>query len=374
MIYMGIEKGLRKACMAMVWWLLAPLACSTAMAGAIRSGTPDFANTSPSTGRITITAVGDIMMGTTYPVDVLPPDDGKGIFDGVKRELQGDLVFGNLEGPLTDEGAPIKCSGKSSGRCFEFMTPTRYTAHLKEAGFNVVSLANNHSLDCGTAGIASTLNALNGSDIAGAGGESVALFRVGGKNLAVVAFSFAAHKYSHSILDIEEARKRVSALKQQYDLVIVSFHGGAEGAAAQRVRRGKETFLGEARGDVVGFSRAVIDAGADLVLGHGPHVLRAIEIYRQKLIAYSLGNFLTYGMFNLKGPSGVSVILRVNLDATTGNFAGGDVIPLKLLNGGIPSQDPQKEAITLLQGLIKTDTGDSGIALDQNGRLAIIKY
>ncbi len=316
---------------------------------------------------ITVISVGDIMMGSTHPQEVLPPEDGKGIFDSVRSDLQGDIVFGNLEGPLADGITPIKCAGRSGGNCFEFVTPTRYAKYLKSAGFSVMGIANNHTLDCGPTGIASTLAALTEAGISPAGGEAVARLRIKDKNVAVAAFSFKSHQYAYSILDPEEAARIVSSLKEQNDIVIVSFHGGKEGKTALRVRNEDEIFLGEARGNVMRFSRAVIDAGADLVLGHGPHVLRALDIYKGKLIVYSLGNFLTYGFFNLKGPNGVSMLLKVALDSKTGDFAGGRVIPVRLLNGGIPEPDPSGEGISMLQDLIRKDTARSGIMVDNNG-------
>jgi hypothetical protein len=321
------------------------------------------------TQEITIASVGDIMMGSIHPVEVLPPEDGKGIFDAVRNDLQGDLVFGNLEGPLADGTTPTKCAGRAAGNCFEFVTPTRYAKHLKSAGFSVMGIANNHTLDCGTTGITSTLAALAGAGIKPAGGEAVARLRIKDKNIAVAAFSFKGHQYAYSVLDLEEAARIVSALKEQNDIVIVSFHAGKEGKTAIRVRNEDEVFLGEARGNVVRFSRTVIDAGADLVIGHGPHVLRALDLYKGKLIAYSLGNFLTYGFFNLKGPNGVSIILRVSLDPKTGDFANGRIIPVRLLNGGIPEPDPSGEAISILQDLIQKDSARSEIILESNGTI-----
>lgn len=313
------------------------------------------------------------MMGTTYPVVLLPPEDGKDMFKAVRNNLRGDLVFGNLEGPLVDECLPIKCIGAADGQCYEFMTPTRYAMYLKEAGFNTVSITNNHTLDCGAAGISSTLKTLRNAGIGAAGGESLSRMNIKDKKIVVASFSFKAHQYSYSILDIEEAVRIVTALKEENDIVIVSFHGGQEGKSALRVQDVNEVFLGEPRGNVVRFSHAVIDAGAALVLGHGPHVLRALELYKGKLIAYSLGNFLTYGMFNLKGPNGLSIILRISLDAATGDFIAGEAVPVKLLNGGIPEPDPDGEAITLVQDLIRRDTGNSGIGLDRHGQVGIIK-
>ena len=152
---------------------------------------------------------------------------------------------------------------------------------------------------------------------------------VKGKHVAVAGFSFTLSDHAYSIHDIDMAKDIVRKLKEENDIVIVSFHGGAEGRSATRLSNVNEIFLGEPRGNVMKFSRSVIDAGADLVLGHGPHVLRALEVYTGKLIAYSLGNFLTYKMFNVKGPNGLSAILTIRMNANNGEFTDGTLIPLK---------------------------------------------
>jgi poly-gamma-glutamate capsule biosynthesis protein CapA/YwtB (metallophosphatase superfamily) len=314
---------------------------------------------------ITITAVGDIMMGSTYPSDHLPPEDGKGIFAGVREKLKaGDIVFGNLEGPLIDNGTPVKCKNKTS-QCFEFVTPTRYAGHLKDAGFSVMNIANNHTFDCGVTGAENTINTLKTVNIEATGGATIARVFVKGKHVVVVGFSFMLSDNAYSIHDIDMAKDIVKKLKEENDIVIVSFHGGAEGRSATRLTNVNEMFLGEPRGNVMKFSRSVIDAGADLVLGHGPHVLRAIEVYRGKLIAYSLGNFLTYKMFNVKGPNGLSAILTIRMNADNGEFADGILIPLKLTKDGIPEIDPSGEAIKLLKELTRQDIKSKALTIDE---------
>ena len=220
--------------------------------------------------------------------------------------------------------------------------PTRYGLHLKQAGFTVMNIANNHTLDFGMEGVKSTLETLNILGIQPSGGQAVAELTIKGKRIALVGFSFRSSPYSWSLLEIDRAKEMVGKIKETHDLVIVSFHGGAEGKNALQVVNENEIFLGEDRGNVMLFSHSVIEAGADLVLGHGPHVLRAMEIYKKKLIAYSLGNFLTYGLFNLKGPNGISGILKVKLDLENGDFLEGRLVPVKLVQGGIPEPDSNR--------------------------------
>jgi hypothetical protein len=323
---------------------------------------------------LTIVAVGDIMMGTIYPVDVLPPEDGKGMFKPVQGEFQGgDIVFGNLEGSLCDEVNPVKCKVPLSENCFEFIMPTRYVSHLKEANFSVLNIANNHILDFGLEGAESTITTLRNAGIQVTGGETIAYLRKNGIKIAVAGFSYKASSCAYSILEIPEAKEIVARLKKSHDIVIVSFHGGAEGRHALHIPNRDEIFLEENRGNVVKFAHAVIDAGADMVISHGPHVLRAMEVYKGRLIAYSLGNFLTYGLFNLKGPNSLSVILKARIDATTGNFLDGRLVPVRLINGGIPELDPSGEAIRLIKDLTATDIKPRSIVIEDSGVIRPIK-
>ncbi len=327
---------------------------------------------------LTVVAVGDIMMGTAWPEEILPPGDGAGIFDNVLQELRGgDIVFGNLEGALADEGEGVKCPKKTRKKrkkeeksfCFEFRTPTRYASLLSSAGFNALNIANNHSWDFGCDGVASTIETLRKTGIQAVGGDCVATFSIRGKSVAVAGFSYSAPTpYSYPLQDYEGAAELVSGLKYLHDLVIVSFHGGAEGKEAVRIPKEDEIFAGENRGSVVEFARAVIDAGADLVIGHGPHVPRAMELYNGKLVAYSLGNFLTYGKFNLQEASGTSYILRVRLDPETGNFEGGRIEPVVLLDGGIPDPDPEGKAIELVRELT-AERGIPGLKISGKGTI-----
>ena len=328
-----------------------------ALLPALSAPAEDNVETDPveSLPAIRVAAVGDVMMGTTFPEPILPPEDGATLFRSVAPLLAGhDVVFGNLEGPLTDVERSPKCpKPRRKGRpCFAFRTPPRYAARLAEAGFTAVNVANNHSLDFGMEGLEDTLDVLDAAGIEAVGGERVAAFTVSGKSVAVAGFSYSLRtRYVHPLRDVEAAREIVAELKGEYDLVVVSFHGGAEGARAMRVADAEEEFMGENRGNVVRFARAVVDAGADLVLGHGPHVPRAIEVYREKLIAYSLGNFAVYSMFNIKGPSGLGYALQAELDPETGDVLRFRTPSVALLHPGIPHPDPSGKAEALLRKL-----------------------
>ncbi|HWR73796.1 MAG TPA: CapA family protein, partial [Nitrospirota bacterium] len=322
---------------------------------------------------ITITAVGDIMMGTTYPEDLLPPDDGNGIFRDAIPALSGsDIVLGNLEGPLVDGGETTKCenSGKT---CFAFRTPTRYVQHLTDAGFTALHIANNHANDFGQEGMDSTLRVLTAAGIQAVGGKAVARFEAAGKRVAVAGFSYSASPYSYSLLDRDAAQRTIRELSRECDVLVVSFHGGAEGSSAQHVADRDEQFLGEERGNVVAFAHAAVDAGADLVIGHGPHVLRALELYQGKLIAYSLGNFLTYARFNIDGPNGLSLAFKVRIDAGTGDLLDAALIPFRLAGEGIPVPDQERKAIRLIKDLTRKDIASPGIVITDDGKVTVQK-
>lgn len=330
-------------------------------------GTPEEQQLQPSEGApIELTAVGDVHMGSAWPPRkaVLPPRDGADLWTDVADLLaEAPILFGNLETVLADGGESRKCR-RGSTRCFSFRVPTRYARTLREAGFDVVSVANNHTGDFGTEGRKATLVALDEVGILHSGPVGdVARWEHQGSKLALVAFSTGPDVYR--IQEVETARRVVAELARSSDLVIVSFHGGAEGDEAQRVSCERETFHKEDRGNVCEFARGVIDAGADLVLGHGPHVLRGIELYRGRLILYSMGNFSSWETFGLKGQKGVSGLFRISL-APNGVALGLEVVPLYLEPPGRPKRDPERRAIGVLRDLSQRDFGDA--LLDEQGR------
>jgi len=266
--------------------------------------------------------VGDVMMGSTYPNSNLPPDSGKELFLNIDSIIKdAHLSLGNLEGTLLTGGI---CTKKvQQGRTYAFRTPPNFAQYLADAGFDFMNLANNHMNDFGPGGIESTIESLEGVGIQSGGPHGkIGKFEIDSITIAIVCF--ATSPGTNTIFQTKEAQKIVAEQARQYDIVIVSFHGGKEGLGALHTKDTMEYFLGSPRGNVVSFSRAVIDSGADLVWGHGPHVPRALEIYKDRLIAYSCGNFCTWG-FNISGELGYAPILQVVLDST-GNFKHGKII------------------------------------------------
>jgi poly-gamma-glutamate capsule biosynthesis protein CapA/YwtB (metallophosphatase superfamily) len=343
---------------------------ATPIATATPAATP-AAPAAPAPEReITLALVGDVMLGSTFPEnEILPPDEARGLLAEAAPILAAaDLAIGNLEGPMLEGGESEKCKRSKPGRCYAFRMPVRYAERLREAGFDAMSVANNHAGDFGAAGRASTRRALDGAGIAHSGEPGdVARLEVRGTRLALVAF--ATSDATHDLRDVAGARELVAGLAREVDLVVVSFHGGAEGAAAQHVPRGPEEFYGESRGDLRAFARAMVDAGAALVFGHGPHVVRGMEVYRGRLIAYSLGNFATWGSFNLSGPNALAPVLEVRLGAR-GDFRGGRVHAFRQDRPGGPRRDGSGEVIRRLRDLSREDFGAAAVQVAEDGALS----
>lgn len=320
---------------------------------------------------ISIAAVGDIMIGSAYPSKSnLPPDDGFNSFKAVESFLTGDIVFGNLEGCFLNNGKSTKCKDTIGNSCFAFRMPERYAGIIKKAGFNLLSVANNHVGDFGLKGRTRTAAILDSLNINYAGLMSHP-FSVFEKDSIKYAFcAFAPNENTVSINKVDSATQLVKRLKAEADIVIVSFHGGAEGAKFEHVTRKTEIFYNENRGNVYAFAHAVIDAGADVVLGHGPHVTRAVEVYKNKFIAYSLGNFCTYGMFSLKGPNGIAPLLQLKINSK-GDFLFADIISVKQDKINRLTLDTQDGAFKKIKLLTDTNFPGHNLNFSSSGRIQL---
>lgn len=322
---------------------------------------------------LTIVGVGDMMLGTNYPSKAfLPPNDGKDLLTDVIDILQNaDVTFGNLEGTLFDEGGKPKTC-RDSSICYVFRTPAKYVDRYVEAGFDLLSIANNHSGDFGGEGRQKTKETLKEAGIGFAGlawSDETFIFEKDSVRYGLCAF--APNSGTCDIRNLLKAKQIVEQLAQECDIVIVSFHGGAEGATKQHVPRASEDFYGENRGDVYAFAHAVIDAGADIVFGHGPHVTRAVELYQDRFIAYSMGNFCTYGRFNLTGPAGYAPIIALQINRN-GEFLGGEIIPVYQQKTHGPKIDPQRRAIKTIQELTKADFPETPLQISGTGKITKI--
>ncbi len=317
--------------------------------------------------RITIAAVGDMMLGTDFPDNHLPDDDGVSFLAQVAPILsRADIAFGNLEGVLLDAGEPgKKCSNPNA--CYLFRSPSRYIDHYVNAGFDVLSLANNHARDFGEEGRLASMQTIAAAGLHHSGLEGdFASMRANELDVAVLAF--AVTKNSNMMLDYDLAAELVAEYAASHDIVVVSFHGGAEGRNVTRLPFAEEEYLGEPRGDVVKFSRMMVDAGADLVVGHGPHVVRAMERYQDRLIAYSLGNFATYYGISVAGIKGIAPILVATLDGE-GKFIEGKIHSTIQIRPAGPSIDSENRALDLLRSLSIRDFATPGVVFNADGRI-----
>ncbi|MEM6521228.1 MAG: CapA family protein [Cyanobacteria bacterium P01_C01_bin.70] len=334
---------------------IAPLDGLTVAAGSLVPPAPQVA--------VQIKAMGDIIPGTDFPNYRLPNDPNY-LFNSVKMFIgEVDIVFGNFESTLTDYPDTAKNVGQ--GMTFAFRTPPNWTDVLKSAGFDVLSVANNHSFDFGDPGFDDTIANIEQSGMRAVGRkDQIVTVDANGYQVAFIGFSYWPDH--NDMNNLAAATALVQQAQAAADMVVISVHAGAEGTNALRVRNQTEYFFSENRGNMVQFSHAMIDAGADLVLGHGPHVPRAVELYQNKLIAYSLGNFLGYRTLSTVGPLGLSMILQVDL-SETGDFVQGRVIPVVLDRNGVPYIDDAFATVTLVRQLTAQDFPETPLTIDQMG-------
>lgn len=346
-------------------------ACVSALFS-ISSPTPDTT--------YTVAMVGDIMLGgvcrggmagsSVMEKNCLPPHEGKQLFTDVANILQcATLALGNYEGVLADSGRSAK---EGLPNAFAFRTPTKYAQRLVEAGFDFLSLANNHSFDYGRNGLLSTQTTLQAHNIAFAGTKETiaqapfAIVERNGVRFGICAFGHNISTLSH--LNDSIVRAIVTATRQASDIVVVSFHGGAEGAKAARLPAGEEHYFNEKRGNLRHFARLAIDLGADLVFGHGPHVPRALELYNDRLIAYSLGNFCTPFGMNLNATGGLAPLLEVKV-APNGRFVGGRIHSFRQRQGSGPRRDETYAAAKEMARLTALDSPSFALRITTNGSL-----
>jgi hypothetical protein len=338
---------------------------------------------------VRLSFVGDINLGTATLPDGVPPDSGHGLLRRSSPHLTGDLVVGNFEGVLADTGTSVKClvpltarekrsrrkgdtvSVRTRSNCYAFRTPTMLAPRLVEAGFTHMNLANNHANDLGVAGRRSTeatLRALGVRLYGPLGQISVDTIRRGDNLTTVGLIGFTTYPYAYNLLDIDRSAAVVDSVRPSVDLLLVTFHGGAEGAKAVHTSEVAESLGREPRGDLRRWARAVIDAGADAVVGHGPHVLRGMEFYRDRLIAYSLGNFATYRGFNLSGPLGVTAVLQLEFSPDR-TLRSGRIVPMLQLPRQGPFPDPDSTAVHLIRRLSREDFGPTGAVITDSGEI-----
>ena len=327
---------------------------------------------------IKVMMMGDIMPGTQHPFNnsnaYLTNDDGKSLFNSVIPIIkEGDFIVGNLEGTFVDRSSSNDKHVNPSSQ-YVFMIPTRYAKLFKDAGFTALSVINNHANDIKNLGIESTRKTLKEIGMPYSGFKADGGYTIIDKDSVRYALcAFATSANGNHIDDIENSKKIVAEAKTKADIVIVSFHGGNEGKNARHVPKKREFFRsGASRGDVYKFARACVDAGADIVFGHSPHVCRAMEIYNGHIIAYSLGNFCTPYRMNVSGISGYAPLLEVTVDSE-GKFVKGKIHSFRQAKGRGPALDPTNAAAKEIRALSKEDMPQSYPQISDNGEISLRK-
>jgi capsule synthesis protein PGA_cap len=338
--------------------------------------------------------VGDINLGTSTLPDGVPPDTGRRLLARATPWLTGDLVVGNFEGVLADTGTSEKCTqpfddhprrrraraprrtaadtATRAPGCYAFRTPSALAPRLVDAGFTHLNLANNHANDYGPAGRESTERILDSLGIRAYGplGQiAIDTVRHGDRLTVLGLIGFATYPHSYDLLDIDRSETVVDSIRPLVDLLVVTFHGGGEGVRSLHVPETAESLGQEPRGELRRWAHAVIAAGADVVVGHGPHVLRGIEYYRGKPVIYSLGNFVNYRGFNLEGPLGVTGVLQLEF-APDRRLRRVRLVPMTQHPGHGPAPDPARGALDEVRRLSVEDFGPAAARISDDGEIS----
>lgn len=334
--------------------------------------TIDSINTPQKPSSVRVMMMGDIMMGSQCPWDnrYMTADDGKSLFDSVKPIIaQGDFIVGNLEGVLLDR-TPQSQKMKNTFSAVNFMMPQRYAKYLVDAGFTAMVITNNHANDFHGMGVDSTIATLKRVKMPYSGVKKEAGYTIiekDGIKYALCAFSTSPGAYH--LDDLASADSVVRAADKVADIVVVSFHGGCEGLGARNVPKRREIFNnGLSRGDVYKFARMCVDAGGDVIFGHSPHVVRAMEIYKDRIIAYSLGNFCTPKGMSIAIPFGYAPLLDVTVDSK-GVFQKGQIHSFIQRQGKGPILDPKHGAALDIDRLSKIDFPDTRLNISPTGEI-----
>lgn len=318
---------------------------------------------------ITITAVGDIMTGTNFPDNTyLPADSGKNLFKPILHYVESsDIVFGNLEGVFLNSGGKVKrCDDMS--KCYAFRMPENSINLFKDAGFNLLNMANNHIGDFGDTAKKITVDILKKAEIEFAGLNKYPFTIFTKNNIKYGFIGVSPFNGTPDYTKPDTIYQMIKHLDSLCDIVIVSMHGGGEGNNFRHITKKSEIFYDEDRGNPYSFAHKAIDCGADIILGHGPHVTRAVEIYKNRFIAYSLGNFCTYARFNLKNFNGFAPIIRINLNSK-GEFISGKIISIKQEGEGGPIPDENNNALKQIIELTGFDFPEFKLQINENGEI-----
>ena len=315
---------------------------------------------------LTFAMVGDIMPGTTYPSPRLPKEGGRLLFRHCDSLLHAaDVAMGNLEGVMCEGGTSTNI-GNPTG--YSFRIPPSYAGIFPEAGFDYLNLANNHLRDFGPYGYELTQHILDSIQMPYSGikgGKRYSIIERRGVRIGICSFGQNEYCYQHTV-DSAIYNGILRELRAACDLMVVSIHGGAEGVKAAHLPYDQEYYVGEKRGKLREFAHHCIDMGADLIHGHGPHVPRAVELYKGRFIAYSLGNFCTPFGLNIKGMCGHAPLITVRL-TDDGRFVDGQIHSFVQVYGDGPKLDPLNAAAKDIRQLTAEDIRDSQLRFEETG-------
>lgn len=283
-----------------------------------------------------------------------------------------DVVLLNVETAIGSGAAKRKC-GSTSSNCYAFRGPPSAAPALRSLGgpdaLVVGNVANNHARDAGNDGVAITATHLRRAGVLVTGMDTLAtpVILPRGDSLGVIGFYTSSE--TPDVRDLAAVQRHVSRAVGTYGTVIVTAHLGAEGASAQRTRDSTEYFLGARidRGNPVAFARAAFDGGATLVVGHGPHVLRAAEWRDDRLALYSLGNLVNYGPFNVREPLNRGVVACVEIGDR--RVVRAELRPTVQRAPGVVRPDSTRRALALIDSLSALDFPVTGARVAPSGEL-----
>jgi poly-gamma-glutamate capsule biosynthesis protein CapA/YwtB (metallophosphatase superfamily) len=281
-----------------------------------------------------------------------------------------DILLLNVEGAIGEGPAPEKCRPGATG-CYAFRQPVEAAAALAGLGAPgrlVGNVANNHALDAGRAGFEATVAHLRQAGAQVTGTDTLAALVATGAGDTIAVLGFSTFQAGPDARDLDAVRRHVARAFARYRRVVVSVHMGAEGVSAQRTPDANERYLGEERGNPVAFAHAALESGAALVVGHGPHVLRAAEWRGDALVLYSLGNLVTYGPFNLREPLNRGAIACTAIDEA-GRIAEAWLRSTYQSAPGQVVSDPTGRGAALVDSLSRLDFPETGASFAPDGSI-----
>lgn len=329
---------------------------------------------------VRICAGGDVTLGTNLDttwvhtaagrlgrrVPALPPPDS--LLAPLRPLLaDADIVLLNVEAAIGEGRINRRKCAPGSTACYAFRSPVEAAGAIRrvapESARVIGNVANNHARDDGDVGRRNTVRHLRaaGADVTGLDTLATPVVTARGDTVAFLGFAQWAGPDPRNTAAV---RRHVRRAAERYARVVVTMHMGAEGRGRQNTPNAAETFAGEERGNVVAFARAAVASGADLVIGHGPHVMRAAEWREGKLVFYSLGNLVTYGPFTLSEPLNRGAIACAVLDRD-GGVVGAQLRSTVQRAPGLVSIDPTHRAAVLTDSLGRIDFPASAARLDR---------